>query len=116
MKPITPYIEERPWGKFEQFTKNEISTVKIITIKPGEELSLQYHEKRAEFWKVLAGEPTMTIGDKVTQATEGDEFFVAPQEKHRMKAGDREVRILEVGLGEFDEKDIVRLEDNYGRV
>ncbi|MEI6057999.1 MAG: phosphomannose isomerase type II C-terminal cupin domain, partial [bacterium] len=108
--------EDRPWGNFERFTQNELSTVKIITIKAGEGLSLQYHAKRAEFWKVLDGAPTITIGEKVTQAKAGDEFFVVPQEKHRMQAGDCEVRILEIALGEFDEGDITRLEDKYGRV
>ena len=115
MKPVQTYTEERPWGNFERFTQNEQSTVKIITVKAGEGLSLQYHTKRAEFWKVLSGEPTITIGEKVAQAKVGDEFFVAPQEKHRIQAGNAETRILEVALGEFDENDIVRLEDKYGR-
>ncbi len=115
MKPITTYTEERPWGKFERFTQNEISTVKIITIKPGGELSLQYHAGRAEFWKVILGNPLITVGETVTEAKEGDEFFVAPQQKHRMQAREQEVRILEIALGTFDEDDIVRLEDKYGR-
>ncbi len=116
MKPtITTYIEQRPWGNFERFTQNQISTVKIITISPGGELSLQYHAKRAEFWKVLSGAPVITVGETVTHAKEGDEFFVAPQEKHRMQAGVSAVRILEIALGEFDEADITRLEDKYGR-
>jgi mannose-6-phosphate isomerase-like protein (cupin superfamily) len=115
IEPIKPYTEERPWGNFERFTQNESSTVKIITVKAGEGLSLQYHAKRAEFWKVLAGAPTITIGEKISQAKPGDEFFVAPQEKHRIQAGESEARILEVALGEFDETDIVRLEDKYGR-
>ncbi len=75
MKPITTYTEERPWGKFEKFTQNEIATVKIITINPGGELSLQYHAKRAEFWKVISGAPVITVGEKVTQAKEGDEIL-----------------------------------------
>ena len=121
MKPTTPdesttYTEERPWGNFERFTQNQLSTVKIITIKAGEGLSLQYHVKRAEFWKVLEGKPTITIGEKVMHAATGDEFFVAQQEKHRIQAGESEARILEIAIGEFDEGDIMRLEDNYGRV
>jgi mannose-6-phosphate isomerase-like protein (cupin superfamily) len=119
MKPITPYTEKRPWGNFERFTQNEISTVKIITVAAGGELSLQYHAKRAEFWKVLSGAPVITVGEKVIHAKVGDEFFVAPRETHRIQAGDDatagETRILEVALGEFDETDIVRLEDKYGR-
>jgi len=114
--PLQPYTEVRPWGKFERFTQNEVSTVKIITVNPHEELSLQYHHKRSEFWKVLSGKPMITLGDKVVEAHEGDEFFRAVEQKHRIQAGADTVTILEIALGEFDEKDIVRLEDNYGRV
>jgi len=42
-------VVKKPWGMFEQFTKQEAVTVKIITINPNESLSLQYHHKRAEF-------------------------------------------------------------------
>jgi mannose-6-phosphate isomerase-like protein (cupin superfamily) len=38
---------ERPWGNFRQFTKNEFSTVKIITVRPNETLSLQSHSRRS---------------------------------------------------------------------
>ncbi len=106
----------RPWGSFIEFTKNEPSTVKILVVKPGEEFSLQYHENREEFWYVLSGNPTVIIGDKEFSAKEGDEFIVKKREKHRVSAKDIEARILEVSLGEFNEDDIVRIEDKYGRV
>src|ERR1700679_216618 len=112
---LETYTEKRPWGNFEQFTHNESSTVKIITVNAGEELSLQYHEKRSEFWKVLSGNPTITSGDKVIQAKPGDEFFQQAKQNHRIQAGTIEARILEVAFGTFDEDDIVRLEDKYGR-
>ena len=112
---LQTYTETRPWGNFEQFTHNELSTVKIITISPGEELSLQYHEKRSEFWKVLTGNPVIRIGITTVTAQEGDEFYVAPKENHRIKAQENEVRILEIALGDFDENDIIRIEDKYGR-
>jgi mannose-1-phosphate guanylyltransferase/mannose-1-phosphate guanylyltransferase/mannose-6-phosphate isomerase len=114
-KYLKPYIETRPWGNFEQFTKNESSTVKIITVNPGGELSLQYHAKRSEFWKVLSGQPTITIDDAVVTAHAGDEFFAPAGAKHRIQAGDTPAAILEVAFGDFDENDITRLEDKYGR-
>ena len=49
------YKEKRPWGGLEQFTLNEKTTVKILTVKAGKRLSLQYHHNRKEFWKFLAG-------------------------------------------------------------
>ena len=106
----------RPWGDFRQFTLNEISTVKIITIKAGESLSLQYHNHRDEFWKILEGQPEVTIDDKIIQANEGDEFNISKKENHRIKAGDKGVKFLEIASGKFDENDIIRLEDKYGRV
>lgn len=107
---------QRPWGEFRQFTHNESSTVKIITVSPGEELSLQFHHKRTEFWRVLRGEPVLTIGDQVIEAKEGDEFEIKEGVQHRIKGGNTVVQILEISLGDFDENDIVRLQDRYGRV
>jgi len=107
---------QRPWGEFRQFTHNEQSTVKIITVSPNEELSLQFHNKRREFWKVLRGEPVLTIGEEIVHAKEGDEFEIGEKVKHRIKGGPTVVQILEISLGEFDEDDIVRLEDRYGRI
>ena len=114
-KKVEVYISERPWGNFKQFTFNETSTVKIITVNPGEELSLQYHKSRSEFWKVLKGTPQVIIGEKKIEAKEGDEFFIPEEINHRITAGESEVEILEIAFGNFDEKDIVRLEDKYGR-
>ena len=109
------YTEERPWGKFEQFAKNEKATVKIITVKPNEELSLQLHHNREEHWKVLSGDPTIQIGEEKTKAIKGDEFFVGKEVKHRIYGGEQTAEILEICLGEFDEKDEERLEDKYNR-
>jgi mannose-6-phosphate isomerase len=106
----------RPWGSFTQFTHNEPTTVKIITVSPGQQLSLQYHTKRSEFWRILAGKPLITIDESTIEAKVGDEFTVPLQSKHRIAAQGEEVQILEVSFGTFDEDDIVRLEDKYGRV
>ena len=113
MKP--PYREERPWGKFEQFTHNEQTTVKIISVNPNEELSLQYHDKRDEFWRVLDGNPILVIGDELVRAEPGDEFFVPRGINHRIMSEETPVHILEIAFGEFDEQDIVRLNDKYHR-
>ncbi len=107
---------ERPWGSFRQFTLNEVSTVKIITVKAGEEFSLQYHNERDEFWKILEGQPEVIVGDQTTKASEGDEFNVPKKTNHRMRAGETDVKFLEIAYGDFKEDDIVRLEDKYGRL
>ena len=108
--------EKKPWGKFEQFTHNELSTVKIISVKPRKKLSLQYHKKRKEFWRVLKGNGRVTIGNKVLSAKLGDEFIVKKRQKHRIEAFNKELVILEISFGEFDENDVVRLEDDFGRI
>lgn len=115
MEKINKYLEKRPWGKFEQFAKNEKCTVKLLYVKPEQELSLQYHHKRDEFWKVISGKPKITKGDKIIDAKEGDEFFIPKGTKHRIKAEKEPVKVLEISFGEFEEKDEVRLEDTYGR-
>jgi mannose-1-phosphate guanylyltransferase/mannose-1-phosphate guanylyltransferase/mannose-6-phosphate isomerase len=108
--------EQRPWGYFERFTKNEKSTVKILSLNPDQEFSLQEHEHRTEFWKIISGDGTVTVGDKSLEANAGDEFLVEPKQLHRAKAGSEGLKILEIAFGEFDEEDIERVEDDYGRV
>lgn len=108
--------EERPWGNFERFTHNEKTTVKIITVHAGESLSLQIHEHRDEFWRVLKGSGVITIGEKNTDANEGDTFFVPRNTTHRISGGLGGSSFLEISFGEFEENDEKRLDDQYGRV
>lgn len=106
---------ERPWGNFRQFTHNEDSTIKIVTIKPNEILSLQTHSKRAEFWHVISGDGMIQIGDEKINVKVGDELEIEIGEKHRMAGGSNGMQVLEIGTGDFDEEDIIHLEDKYGR-
>ena len=106
----------RPWGKFRSFPHRSAGSIKIITVNPGETLSLQFHNRRSEFWVVLDRGLEITVGDKVWQPEENDEIFIPRLAPHRMKCvGDRPARIMEIWIGESDESDIVRLEDKYGR-
>jgi mannose-6-phosphate isomerase len=108
--------ESRPWGEFRQFSKNETTTVKLISVQAEKSLSLQYHNLRSEFWRVISGNPTIIVGDKIISATPGDEFFIPAKTQHRIRTTDNAVQILEISFGQFDEEDIVRLEDEYGRI
>lgn len=107
---------KRPWGSFTRFTNNEPSTVKILHINKGEEFSLQYHTHRQEFWKILKGNPEIVIGDKVEHPKEGEEFVITPHTNHRVNAPVDDVEVLEISTGQFDEDDIVRIEDKYNRI
>ena len=107
---------ERPWGNFRQFTHNTPSTVKIITVKPNERLSLQSHKKRSEFWHVISGDGIVEIDNKKIATKEGDEHEIMISSKHRLSAGSSGITVLEIALGDFDEDDIVHYEDKYGRM
>ncbi len=109
------FTEERPWGSFRQFTKGELTTVKILNIKAGEAFSKQYHHKRKEFWYVISGEGSITVGEETKEAKAGDEFSIDIETVHRIQGAKQGISVLEISYGEFDEEDIVRLEDKYGR-
>ena len=108
-------VVKKPWGQFDQFTHNEPTTVKIISVNCNSSLSLQTHSHRTEFWRVISGHPLVTIGKKTKSANPGDEFTIDILQPHRLEAGDSDAQILEIASGDFDENDIVRLEDKYGR-
>lgn len=110
------YEEERPWGSFRQFTENASSTVKIITVSPNKKLSLQSHKKREEFWKVVAGSGFFQINKESQTVSVGDERIVPVETLHRIEAGSEGMTVLEISTGEFEEGDITRYEDDYGRV
>lgn len=107
---------DRPWGAFDQFTLNEPTTVKVITVEPRSRLSLQRHEHRAEFWEVLDGVMDVEVDGMRRRAAVGERVWVPQGAVHRMgNSSDAQARILEIGFGTFDENDIERLEDDYSR-
>jgi mannose-6-phosphate isomerase len=110
------YSESRPWGRFEKFHENKSCTVKLIYVNANSRLSLQYHKKRSEFWKVIKGAAMVEIDEKRIVLEEGETIMIPKQAKHRVRALESECIILEISYGRFDENDIVRLEDDYQRV
>jgi mannose-6-phosphate isomerase-like protein (cupin superfamily) len=110
------YSESRPWGRFEKFHENKSCTVKLIYVNANSRLSLQYHKKRSEFWKVVKGTAMVEIDEKRIVLEEGDTITIPRQAKHRVLALGSDCIILEISYGKFDENDIVRLEDDYQRV
>lgn len=89
--------------------------MKIITVAPGGVLSLQRHEHRDEVWHVLDDGLRVQIDDQVTDAAVGDEFLIRRGQTHRLSSLGPGGRVLEVAFGIFDEDDIERLDDDYGR-
>lgn len=107
--------EERPWGSPERFTKNETTTVKILHVLPNKRFSLQKHAHRSEFWRVIEGGGTVQIGDTIKEVAVGDEVLVPQGELHRLTGGPNGIKVLEIIFGDYDENDIERLEDDFGR-
>ena len=114
-KPPVKFVE-RPWGSFKQFANNENSTVSLMTVLPGQRLSLQSHTGRSELWIVLDDGATVQVGDEVKDYNAGDEIWIPVNEKHRLSCkGDTPVRVLEVAFGNWQQEDIKRYDDDYKR-
>ena len=108
--------EKRPWGSEDWIVKNKKVTVKILQINERKRFSLQYHKGREEFWEFLDNKAKVTVGNKKYIAHKGSRFFIRKGQLHRIEALDKPVKVLEVSFGKVDEKDIVRLEDDFNRV
>jgi mannose-1-phosphate guanylyltransferase/mannose-6-phosphate isomerase len=108
-------VVKKPWGNFKQYTLNEPTTVKIITVEPGQCLSKQSHRMRDELWIPLDEGAKMEIGDRKIHPKKEEEIWIPRNVVHRLSAKDKRVRILEISFGTFDEEDVIRYEDKYGR-
>ncbi len=106
---------DKPWGFFEQFALNEQCTVKILHVKKGGCLSKQYHKNRDELWVLLDSGFTAEIDGKVMKLKKGKWVSIPRGATHRLSSA-KGGRVLEISTGFFDEQDIARLEDKYGRV
>lgn len=115
ISPLSTIFQEfRPWGNFTQYTHNASTTVKIIEVSSNGILSLQLHHHRDELWIPLDEGIIAEIGDKKIIAEKGKPLWVPRETIHRLSAS-KTARVLEIAFGNFDENDIVRLDDKYGR-
>ena len=114
-KPAIGFVE-RPWGSFKQFAFNRDCTVSLMTVLPGQRLSLQSHTGRAELWIVIDDGASVQVGETERDCKAGDEIWIPANEKHRLACkGDKPVRVLEVAFGNWQQADITRFEDDYRR-
>lgn len=110
-------IKLKPWGREIWFARNENYAGKILEVKKGHRLSLQYHEFKRETQYVYSGQVKVTFGDKPEELHEkilkaGEKIDVAPLMIHRVEAL-ADSQIFEVSTPELD--DVVKLHDDYGR-
>ena len=108
----------RPWGTYVVLDDAPEAKVKRITVDPGQRLSLQLHHRRTEHWVVVSGTAVVTLGSEERVVIEGQSIDIPVRTPHRVRnAGPAPLVFVEVQLGDyFGEDDIVRLDDDYGRV
>ena len=108
----------RPWGHYENLLEWDDHKIKELIVNPGERLSLQKHQRRAEHWTVVTGEALVTVGENEILLKPGQSVDIPRGAVHRiMNPGDIPLVIVEVQMGDyFGEDDIIRLEDDYDRV
>ncbi len=118
----TPPIHiDKPWGEELILSRTAGEVVKLLRVRPGHRLSLQYHRRKSETLILLSGEAQLTIGGDVRQLVDhplrvGARRVVAAGVLHRLSAGAVGADILEVASRPpGDAEDIVRLADDYGR-
>lgn len=107
----------KPWGHETIWARTDRYVGKILHVRKGESLSLQYHRVKEETIRIVAGSLDLEVGGedgprRTVRLAPGDAFHIPPGTRHRMIAVE-ETDVLEVSTPELD--DVVRLEDRYGR-
>lgn len=110
-------IKLKPWGREVWFAHTENYAGKILEVKKGHRLSLQYHEKKTETQYLYKGKVKFVYGKNDNSLQEiilnpGDKFDITPYTVHRVEALE-DSEIFEVSTPELD--DVVKLHDDYGR-
>jgi len=108
----------RPWGHYDSVDDGERHQTKRIVVKPGAKLSVQKHHHRAEHWVVVKGTAMVTKGDEKLLITENESIYIPLGVVHCLEnPGVIPLEIVEVQSGSYlGEDDIVRFDDQYGRV
>ena len=107
----------RPWGSYDSVDVGDAFQVKRIKVKPGAQLSLQSHTRRAEHWIVVRGTARVTRDNDVFELHANQSTYIPIGAKHRLEnPGTQMLELVEVQSGDYlGEDDIVRYEDVYGR-
>jgi mannose-6-phosphate isomerase len=120
---LDPWAQEvsrvdKPWGYELIWAHTETYVGKVLFVRAGHSLSLQFHREKDEAWYVQSGRAKLELGDvgdpvlKDEVVGAGAAFHYVPGTVHRVTALE-DTTILEVSTPQLD--DVVRLEDAYGR-
>jgi mannose-6-phosphate isomerase-like protein (cupin superfamily) len=113
----SPRKVEKPWGWELVWAEADQYVGKLLFVRAGESLSLQYHEQKDESWLVQEGRARVELGEvggdlDAVEIVPGDAFRYRPRTVHRVTAIE-DTLIVEVSTTQLT--DVVRLEDRYGR-
>jgi mannose-6-phosphate isomerase-like protein (cupin superfamily) len=114
---FAPRRVEKPWGWELIWAEADEYVGKLLFIRAGEALSLQYHELKDESWLVREGRARLELGElggelEAVEIGPEDAFRFRPRTVHRVTALE-DTLVLEVSTPHLD--DVIRLEDRYGR-
>jgi mannose-6-phosphate isomerase len=113
----SPRRIDKPWGWELVWAEAEQYVGKLLFIRAGESLSLQYHERKDESWLVQEGRARLELGEvggelEAVEIVPGESFRFRPGTVHRVTAIE-DTLVIEVSTPDLE--DVVRLEDRYGR-
>jgi mannose-6-phosphate isomerase len=108
---------EKPWGWELIWAETDLYVGKLLFVRAGQALSLQYHERKDEAWLVHEGRASLEVGElggalQTLEIGPGDAFHYRPGTVHRITAVE-DTLVLEVSTPHLD--DVVRIDDRYGR-
>jgi mannose-1-phosphate guanylyltransferase/mannose-6-phosphate isomerase len=110
----------RPWGWYKNIDGNDHtgSKVKRIGVYPGKRLSLQSHNMRSEHWVITRGKAQVQLDDETLYMCKNEHVYIPVNTLHRIEnIGDELLEFTETQIGDYlGEDDIVRYEDDYGRI
>lgn len=105
----------RPWGGYAIVKKTKTHWIKKLFVHRNARLSLQSHLYRDEVWFVLKGKVIAQVGKHQTALGPNQFLFIPRKKKHRL-IGVTNACVVEIAFGMVLERDIIRYEDDYGRV
>ncbi len=108
----------KPWGYYNLIEKNIKWQIKEICLNPKSSISLQKHLHRSEHWIILVGKAKVQIDDKEIFLSANQSTYIPKNTKHRLSnVENNHLILIEVQSGEYlEEDDIIRFEDDYGRI
>ena len=109
---------EKPWGGYYILDVSAQEKVKRLVVNPGSRTSLQIHHYRSENWTIVKGKAKVTLNNTSYHLDKSGSIYIPIGATHRVEnIGDDDLEIIEVQIGSIlSENDILRLEDDYGRV